>query len=33
VRLGQDAGVPVPVNEWIYGSLLPSELKARGRLA
>jgi len=32
VRFGRDAGVPVPVNEFIYNSLLPLELKARGEL-
>ena len=32
VRLGRQAGVPVPVNECLYGSLLPAELKARGAL-
>jgi 2-dehydropantoate 2-reductase len=30
VRLGRAAGVPVPVNESIYRSLLPAEAKARG---
>jgi 2-dehydropantoate 2-reductase len=29
VRLGRDAGVPTPVNEFIYHSLLPGELRAR----
>jgi 2-dehydropantoate 2-reductase len=29
VRLGREAGVPVPANEFIYGSLLPSERLAR----
>ncbi len=29
VRLGRQAGVPVPVHTFLYGSLLPSELKAR----
>jgi 2-dehydropantoate 2-reductase len=33
VRLGREAGVPVPVNEFIYRCLLPAELKARGRLS
>jgi 2-dehydropantoate 2-reductase len=32
VRFGRDAGVPVPINEFIYNSLLPLELKARGEL-
>jgi 2-dehydropantoate 2-reductase len=30
VRLGREAGVPVPVNECLYRSLLPAELRARG---
>jgi len=30
VRLGREARVPVPVNECLYRSLLPAELKARG---
>lgn len=30
VRLGREEGLPVPVNECIYRSLLPAELKARG---
>jgi len=30
VRLGAQAGVAVPVNAFIYASLLPSERKARG---
>lgn len=29
VRLGREAGVPTPLNEFIYHSLLPSELRAR----
>jgi len=33
VRLGRKAGLAVPVNECLYGSLLPAELKARGRLS
>jgi 2-dehydropantoate 2-reductase len=33
VRLGREAGVPVPVNEFIYRCLLPAELRARGRLS
>ncbi|HMF58048.1 MAG TPA: 2-dehydropantoate 2-reductase [Pyrinomonadaceae bacterium] len=32
VRLGQEAGVPTPTNEFIYHSLLPLELQARGTL-
>jgi 2-dehydropantoate 2-reductase len=32
VRIGQKYGVPVPVNETIYGALLPAELRARGQL-
>ncbi|HET8625671.1 MAG TPA: 2-dehydropantoate 2-reductase [Gemmatimonadales bacterium] len=32
VRLGLAAGVPTPVHSFIYGSLLPSELHARGQL-
>jgi 2-dehydropantoate 2-reductase len=30
VRLGAAAGLPVPVNRFLYASLLPSERKARG---
>ena len=33
VRLGQELGVPTPVNAFIYYSLLPQELKARGELS
>jgi 2-dehydropantoate 2-reductase len=29
VRLGREAGVPVPANEFLYASLLPSERRAR----
>jgi 2-dehydropantoate 2-reductase len=29
VRLARPAGVPVPVNAFLYASLLPAELKAR----
>ena len=29
-RLGLELGVATPVNSFIYGSLLPMELKARG---
>jgi 2-dehydropantoate 2-reductase len=32
VRMGRQAGVPTPINEFFYASLLPQELKARGRL-
>lgn len=32
VRLGREAGVPTPVHTFIYGSLLPMELRARGVL-
>jgi 2-dehydropantoate 2-reductase len=32
VRLGLEAGVPTPVNNMIYSSLLPKELRARGEL-
>ena len=32
VRLGQEAGVPTPLHEFIYQSLLPSELRARGEV-
>ena len=32
VRFGRDAGVSVPINEFIYSSLLPLERKARGEL-
>lgn len=32
VRLGGDVGVPTPVHAFIYSSLLPSELRARGTL-
>lgn len=30
VRLGREAGVPTPLHEFLYHSLLPSELQARG---
>ena len=30
VRLGRENDVPTPVNEFIYHSLLPQEMKARG---
>ena len=29
VRLGREAGVPTPTHDFIYGSLLPQELRAR----
>ena len=32
VRLGSDVGVATPLNSFIYNSLLPLELKARGQL-
>ncbi len=32
VRFGQETGVPTPVNAFIYYSLLPQEMKARGQL-
>jgi len=32
VRLGQEVGVPTPVNDFIYSSLLPMERRARGSL-
>jgi 2-dehydropantoate 2-reductase len=32
VRLGQEARVPTPLHEFIYHSLLPSELRARGAI-
>ncbi|MFM8320431.1 MAG: 2-dehydropantoate 2-reductase [Chloroflexota bacterium] len=32
VRLGQAAGVPTPVHAFLYASLLPQELKARGEM-
>ena len=32
VRLGRQVGVPTPVNDFIYYSLLPQELRARGEL-
>ncbi len=33
VRLGREAGIPTPTHEFIYASLLPGELKARGKSA
>jgi 2-dehydropantoate 2-reductase len=32
-RLGRDAGVPTPVHDFIFRSLLPTELRARGEVA
>ena len=32
VRLGREAGVPTPVNDFIYYSLLPQEMLARGQV-
>ena len=32
VRLGREAGVSVPIHEFVYSSLRPLELKARGEL-
>ena len=32
VRLGQTVGVATPLNTFIYNSLLPLELKARGQV-
>lgn len=32
VRLGQECGLPAPVNSFIYACLLPMEERARGRL-
>ncbi|MGH9443526.1 MAG: 2-dehydropantoate 2-reductase [Thermoanaerobaculia bacterium] len=31
VRFGKEAGVPTPVNDFLYAALLPQEEKARGR--
>jgi len=33
VRYGEESGVPTPVNSAIYAALLPSELRATGKLA
>ncbi len=33
VRYGEESGVPTPVNSGIYSALLPSELRASGKLA
>ncbi len=32
VRLGQESGVPTPLHEFIYHSLLPQEMRARGQV-
>ena len=32
VRFGKEFNVPVPVHQFIYSSLLPAELKARGKI-
>lgn len=32
-RFGKEAGVPTPLNEFIYNSLLPRELRAQGKLS
>ena len=32
VRLGQEAGIETPINNFIYQSLLPMEMLARGQL-
>lgn len=32
IRLGREAGVPTPVHAFIYRSLLPSDLRARGQV-
>jgi 2-dehydropantoate 2-reductase len=32
VRLGREAGIETPVNSFIYDSLLPLEMRARGEL-
>lgn len=32
VRLGREAGVATPLHEFIYHSLLPTELRARGEI-
>ncbi len=33
LRLGQEAGVDTPINRFLYSSLLPMELRARGEVA
>lgn len=32
VRMGNQAGIPTPVHNFLYGILLPKEMKARGAL-
>jgi 2-dehydropantoate 2-reductase len=32
VRQGLEGGIPTPANTFIYNSLLPKELRARGKL-
>ena len=32
VRLGREVGVPTPTHQFIYDCLLPSELRARGKI-
>jgi ketopantoate reductase len=32
VRLGREAGIDTPVHSFIYRSLLPQELQARGQV-
>jgi 2-dehydropantoate 2-reductase len=32
VRLGQEAGIPTPLHTFLYSSLLPVELRARGEV-
>jgi 2-dehydropantoate 2-reductase len=32
VRMGKEAGVETPVNAFIYYSLLPMEMRARGQI-
>ena len=32
VRLDREVSVPTPTNEFIYDSLLPAELRARGKI-
>jgi 2-dehydropantoate 2-reductase len=32
VRMGQQVGVETPINAFIYNSLLPMEMRARGQL-
>ena len=32
VRLGRERGVPSPINEFLYASLLPQEKRARGEV-